>query len=67
MRIDEELKQLFLDYIEKERSLTDICLEFNMNAYEVLGLVNQIKESGINVAIKNGFDDLYMVNMGDIK
>ena len=67
MKIDEELKNLFLDYIDKEKSLTEICLEFNMNAYEVLGLVNQIKESGINIAIKNGFDDLYMVNMGDIR
>ena len=67
MKYDTELINRFLDYIVKERKLTEICLEFKLNSFEVLGLVNLIKESGINIAIKNGYDDIYMINMGDIK
>ena len=67
MKYSEELIKNFLDYIEKERSLSSICLEMKMNPYEVLGLVSFIKSRGINIAIKNAFDDIFMVNMGDIE
>lgn len=60
----ETIKQ-FLDFIEKEKSLTAASLELDMNPYEVLGLVNYIKSKGINIAMKKTSDDIYMVNMGD--
>ncbi len=61
---DETIKK-FLDFIKKEKSLTAVSLDMNMNPYEVLGLVNYIKSNGINIAMKNTSDDIFMVNMGD--
>ena len=61
----DEIIKKFLDFIEKEKSLTAACTEMNMNPYEILGLVNFIKSKGINIAMKNTTDDIYMVNMGD--
>ena len=65
MEYSEEIINQFLDFIEKEKSLTAACEEMNMGPYEVLGLVNYIKSKGINIAMKNTTDDIYMVNMGD--
>ena len=67
MEFDEETVEQFLAYIEKERDLTSVCMEMNMHPYEILGLVSFIKEKGINIALKRAFDDIYMVNMGDVK
>ena len=67
MKYNEEIIKTFLDFIEKERSLSSICLEMKMNPYEVLGLVSFIRSRGVNIAIKNAFDDIFMVNMGDIE
>ena len=57
----------FLKFIEKEKSMAMICAEMEMNPFEVLGLVNYIRENNINIAIKNAFDDIFMVNMGDVE
>ena len=65
MRYNDEVVKKFLDFIEKEKSLTASCQEMDMNPYEILGLVNYIKSKGINVAMKKTNDDIYMVNMGD--
>ena len=67
MEYSEELIENFLSFIEKETSMTDVCEELGMKPLEVLGLVNYIKEHGVNIAIKNGFEDIYMVNMGDVE
>lgn len=65
MKYDDEVIKKFLTFIEKEKSLTAVCLELEMNPYEVLGLVNYIKSKGINIAMKKTSDDISMVNMGD--
>ena len=65
MTYDDEIIKNFLNFIEKEKSLSAACQEFEMNPYEVLGLVNYIKSKGINIAMKKTSDDIYMVNMGD--
>ena len=57
----------FLELTSKERSLSSICIEMEMNAYEVLALVNHIKSCGINIAMKKTYDDIYMLNMGDLE
>lgn len=65
MKYNEDIVGKFLNFIEKEKSLTSVCDELEMNPYEVLGLVNYIKSKGINIAMKSTSDDIYMVNMGD--
>ena len=67
MKYSVEVVNKFLSFISKEKSVAAICAEMDMNSYEVFALVNYIKEMGINIAIKKGFDDIYMLNMGDIK
>ena len=63
---NEEINKL-LNFIEKEKQISAICTEMEMNALEVLGLVSYIKEQGINIAIKNAYDEISMVNMGDLE
>lgn len=67
MKYSVEVINKLLNFITKEKSLSSICIEMEMNPLEVLGLVNYIKEHGINIAIKNAFDDIFMVNMGDME
>lgn len=67
MKYDTEVIYKFLEYIKKEKSLSLICAEMQMNSLEVMGLVNYVKSNGVNIAIKNSFDDIFMVNMGDIE
>lgn len=67
MKYSTETINKFLEFISKERSLTTICEEMEMNSYELLGLVNHVKEKGVNIAIKKGIDDIYMLNMGDME
>lgn len=65
MKYTEDVVVKFLNFIEKERSLSSACLEMQMNPYQVLGLVNHIKSKGINIVMNKTNDDIYMVNMGD--
>ena len=67
MKYDEEVVNKFLRFIEKEKSISLICIEMKMSSLEVMGLVNYIKSQGINIAIKNAYDDISMVNMGDME
>ena len=66
MKFSEETVNKFLAFIAKEKSLSAVCAEMEMNQYEVLGLVSYVKSHGINIAIKKAFDDISMINMGDI-
>ena len=67
MKFSKETVEKFLDFIEKEKSLTAVCEEMEMNQYEVLGLVSFIKSQGINIAIRKSADDISMINMGDLE
>ena len=67
MKYNEKKVNKFLAYITKERSLTNVCKELNLNEYEALGLVNYIKNKDINIALKKSTDDIYMIYMGDIE
>ena len=65
MKYDDEIIKNFLNFIEKEKSLTAACVEMDMKPYDVLGLVYYIRSKGVNIAMKNTTDDIFMVNMGD--
>ena len=67
MKYDKKLTSRFLSYISKERSLSQVCRELDLNEYEVLGLVNYIKNKGINIALKKTAYDISMIYMGDIE
>ena len=65
MKYDEDIINKFLDFMEKEKSMSLVCEEMEMNPLEVMGLVNFVKTQGVNIAIKNTHQDIFMVNMGD--
>ncbi len=67
MKYDERIINKFLNYITKERSLSQVCKELDMNEYEALGLVGYIRNKGINIALKKTYNDIYMIKMGDIE
>ena len=66
-KITKEKIEQILKLLEKEKSLSSLCSELKMNSYEVMGIIQVIKEKGINIAIKKGSDDIYMINMVDVK
>ncbi len=57
----EKLKKLS----EKEISLSMLCEELELNAYEILALAAELRKEGINIATKKLDDDIYMFNRGE--
>ena len=56
-----ELKEL----TTKEISLTSICEILELNDYEILGLVRELRLEGINIIIQKKDDDIYLFNKGE--
>ena len=67
MKYEKEIVEKFLNFIEKEKSLSQISEEMQMSSLDVMGLVSYIKSCGVNIAIKNGYNDIFMLNMGDVE
>ncbi len=63
----EELIRNILLFIQKERTLEQVCLEFGLHEYEVFDLIYQARESGNNIVYRKEQDDIYMINQGDIE
>ena len=59
--------EAFLKLVQKENTLSNICVSMGKNPYEVLGLANYLKNIGINIVIKKTYNDIFMVNMGDFE
>ena len=57
----EKIKSLTL----KEISLETLCKALEIEEYEVLGLVRQLREDGINILTKKHDDDIYLLNLGE--
>ena len=50
---------------QKEISLSTLCLALDLEEYEILGLVNQLRTEGINILTKKHDDDIYLLNLGE--
>lgn len=61
----DEKKRLLLELTEKEVSLKEICKCLELNNYEVLGLLKEIRHEGINIANQIRDDDIYLFNQGE--
>ena len=57
----EKIKTLTL----KEVSLETLCKALEIEEYEVLGLVRQLRKEGINILTKKHDDDIYLLNLGE--
>lgn len=63
-----ENKELLIKLQEltrKEVSLSSICKALELKEYEVLGLIKQLRDDGINITTKKRDDDIYLLNLGE--
>ena len=60
-----ELKEELRLLCSKERNIYDICMQLEINEYEVLALVRELRNEGINIITKIYDDDLYLFDLGE--
>ena len=60
----EKLEQLKL-LTSKMISLKEVCKSLELNDYEVLGFMRELRLEGINISIQKRDDDIYMFNQGE--
>lgn len=61
----EELLQSLMEYTNRETKLSDLVEELEINEYEILGLVKELRDQGINISVKAHDDDIYLFNQGE--
>ena len=54
-----------LEFIKKERNIGLVATTLGLNEYEVLGLVHDLKDSGMNIIVKKYDDGFHILNLGD--
>ena len=60
-----ELLDKLKELAKKEISLNDLCKILNLNEYEILSLVAELRKEGISIITKRKDDDIYMFNDGE--
>lgn len=60
-----ELLEEFKELCSKEISLSEVCRTLKLNSFQVLSLVNELRNNGINIVTKMFDDDIYMFNNGE--
>ena len=61
-----EMINTLLAYIKKERNISAVSEKIGINEFEVLGLVHELIDSGINIIVKQYNDGFHLLNQGDI-
>lgn len=54
-----------LEYIKKEKNIYQVSDALELNAFEILGLVHDLRESGFNIIVKEYDDGFHLLNQGD--
>lgn len=60
-----EIKNKLRTLCSKERNIFDLCNELKLNEYEILSLVRDLRNEGINISTKVYDDDLYLFDLGE--
>ena len=55
----------FLDYIKKERHISAVSNLLGKSDFEIIGLVRDLIDSGINIIVKQYDDGFHLLNQGD--
>ena len=63
--MDNETRERLLKLIRKEKSIESVAAALDITEIQVLGLVNLLKESGINVVEQRKDDGIYIINQGE--
>lgn len=62
---ENEIVNKLLNLIKKERNISFISKTLDLSDYEVLGIVNNLVESGMNIIVKKYDDGFHLLNLGD--
>ena len=62
---NKELLNQLTNLTKKEVSLSVLCEALQLNEYEVLALIRQLRLDGINILTQIRDDDIYMFNHGE--
>lgn len=60
-----ELKFKISTLTKKEISITNLCKKLNLNKYEILHLISELRDEGIIISRKIHDDDIYLYNQGE--
>lgn len=60
-----ELTDQLLDLIKKEKNISEVSEALELNDFEVLGLVHDLINDGINIIVKQYDDGFHLLNQGD--
>lgn len=60
-----ELLEKLKEWTKKEISITEISKILELNEYEFLGLVRELRLAGINIVTQQRDDDIYLYNQGE--
>ena len=65
--MDNETKEKLLKLIKKEKSIKSVAAALDITETQVLGLVNILKEDGINIVEQKKDDGIYIINQGETR
>ncbi len=65
--MDNETKEKLLKLIKKEKSIENVAAALDITETQVLGLVNVLKEDGINIVEQKKDDGIYIINQGETR
>ena len=54
-----------LEFIKKEKNISQVSSALGLSPYEILGLVYDLRESGFNIIAKEYDDGFHLLNQGD--
>lgn len=60
-----EKSELLKELTGREISLSELTSKLELNEYEILGIVNKLREEGINITVAKRDDDIYLFNQGE--
>ena len=63
--MNNELLEGIKELTEKEISLSEVSRILEINEFEVLGLLRELRQDGINIGIQKKDDDIYLFNHGE--
>ena len=63
--MNNELLESIKNLTEKEISLSQVSEYLKLNEFEILGLLRELRQEGINIGIQKKDDDIYLFNHGE--
>lgn len=63
--MNNDLSESIKNLTEKEISLSSVSSILNLNEFEVLGLLRELRQDGTNIGIQKKDDDIYLFNHGE--